>query len=181
MPAHECQIFPVSCQVSLYADLKCYSQTAISQSKCQVLYFICYMPNAVCSISSFICQMLCAICGTPYARLQYAKCCDHCYVFQYDYRTGWTSHYKDIYYPAMTLHIAVTEKKLLLYHHGFRSQVFQFVSTSGYLVISWVTYISVCRHIMAWAKFQYADISWHRPKSPITVYFGSPAYQGIYQ
>jgi hypothetical protein len=41
-----------------------------------------------------------------------------------------------IYYPAMTLHIAVTEKKLLLYHHGFSlylsSQVYQFVSTSGY-------------------------------------------------
>jgi hypothetical protein len=41
-----------------------------------------------------------------------------------------------IYYPAMTLHIAVIEKKLLLYHHGFSlyfwSQVFQFVSTSGY-------------------------------------------------
>jgi hypothetical protein len=45
-----------------------------------------------------------------------------------------------IYYPAMTLHIAVIEKKLLLYHHGFslylRSQVFQFVSISGYQVIS---------------------------------------------
>jgi hypothetical protein len=41
-----------------------------------------------------------------------------------------------IYYPAITLHIAATEKKLLLYHHGFnlylRSQVFQFVSTSGH-------------------------------------------------
>jgi hypothetical protein len=41
-----------------------------------------------------------------------------------------------IYYPAMTLHIAVTEKKLLLYHQGFslylRSQVFQFASKSGY-------------------------------------------------
>jgi hypothetical protein len=41
-----------------------------------------------------------------------------------------------IYYPAMTLHIAVIEKKLLLYHHGFNlylsSQVYQFVSTSGY-------------------------------------------------
>jgi hypothetical protein len=40
----------------------------------------------------------------------------------------------------MTLHIAVTEKKLLLYHHGFnlnlRSQVFQFVSILGYQVIS---------------------------------------------
>jgi hypothetical protein len=43
------------------------------------------------------------------------------------------------------------------------------------------------------AKFQYTRISWHeqnfsmpayhgiKPKSPITVYFGSPAYQGIYQ
>jgi hypothetical protein len=41
--------------------------------------------------------------------------------------------------------------------------------------------VSVCQHIMARAKFQYANISWHRPKSPITVYFGSPAYQGNYQ
>jgi hypothetical protein len=41
-----------------------------------------------------------------------------------------------IYYPAMTLHIAVIRKKLLSYHHGFslylRFQVFQFGSTSGY-------------------------------------------------
>jgi hypothetical protein len=53
--------------------------------------------------------------------------------------------------------------------------------------------VSVCRYIMAWAKFQYAGISWQeqnfsmpayhgiKPKSPIIVYFGSPAYQGIYQ
>jgi hypothetical protein len=34
---------------------------------------------------------------------------------------------------------------------------------------------------MARAKFQYAGISWHQPKSSITVYFGSPAYQGIFQ
>jgi hypothetical protein len=37
---------------------------------------------------------------------------------------------------------------------------------------------SVYRHILAWAKFQYAGISWHQPKSPITVYFGSPADEG---
>jgi hypothetical protein len=45
-----------------------------------------------------------------------------------------------IYYPAMTLHIAVTEKRLLLYYYGFnlylRLQVFQFVSISGYQIIS---------------------------------------------
>jgi hypothetical protein len=44
--------------------------------------------------------------------------------------------YMYIYYPAMILHIAVTEKILLLYHYGFnlylRSQVFQFVSISDY-------------------------------------------------
>jgi hypothetical protein len=39
-------------------------------------------------------------------------------------------------YPTMTLHIAVTEKRLLLYYYGFnlylRSQVFQFASISGH-------------------------------------------------
>jgi hypothetical protein len=44
-----------------------------------------------------------------------------------------------VYYPAMTLHIAVTEKKLLLYHQSF----------SLYLKVSG---ISVCRHIMAKGK-----------------------------
>jgi hypothetical protein len=131
-----------------------------------------------------------------------------------------------VYYPATTLHIAVTEKKLLLYHQGFslnlkvsgisvcrhiraKSKISlcrhmsYFVSRPAYFIswlacfitrpaylISWYfsmpTYhgmskVSVCRHIMARAKFQYADISWHRSKSPITIYFGSPAYQGIYQ
>jgi hypothetical protein len=102
------------------------------------------MPNAMCYMSSVICQVLCAICQTPYARLQYAKCYDHLIIYMY------------IYYPAMTLHIIITEKRLLLYHYGFnlylRSQVFQFVSISDYYVISWVTCISVCWHIMASIK-----------------------------
>jgi hypothetical protein len=76
-----------------------------------------------------------AICQTPYARLQYAKYYDHCYVFcMTTEQAGHIIIY--IYYPAMTLHIAVTEKRLLLYHHGFslylRFQVFPLVSTSGY-------------------------------------------------
>jgi hypothetical protein len=45
-----------------------------------------------------------------------------------------------IYYPAMTLHIAVIEKRSLLYQYGInlnlRSQVFQFVSISGYQIIT---------------------------------------------
>jgi hypothetical protein len=113
-----------------------------------------------------------------------------------------------IYYPAMTLHIAVTRRnyyyttRASVYISGLRyisllahqvikwyleSQVFQYANISWQeQSLSMPTYhgkskVSVCQHIMARAKFQYASISWHRPKSPITVYFGLPAYQGIYQ
>jgi hypothetical protein len=150
-----------------------------------------------------------------------------------------------IYYPAMTLHIAVIEKKLLLYHQGFglylkvsgisvcrhimaKSKILvcrhmlYFVSWPAYL-ISWPAYfispvsglryisllahqvtkwylesqvfqyaniswheqsfsmpayhgksqISVCQHIMAWAKFQYVNISGQEQN------FSMPAYHGI--
>jgi hypothetical protein len=54
-------------------------------------------------------------------------------------QVGYFIIYIYVYYPAMTLHIAVTEKKLLLYHQSF----------SLYLKVSG---ISVCRHIMAKSK-----------------------------
>jgi hypothetical protein len=104
-------------------------QTAISQSICQVLYFICYMPNAMGYMPNSICQI--AIHQMLWPLL--------CLLVWLQNRLD-ISLYMYIYYPAMTLHIAVTEKKLLLYHYGFnlylRSQVFQFVSISGYQVIS---------------------------------------------
>jgi hypothetical protein len=91
------------------------------------------------------------------------------------------------------------------------SQVFQYANISWHEqsfsmpVYHGMSKVSVCRYIMAWAEFQYASISWHEQKFqyagiswqeqnfsmpayhginlnlPITVYFGSPAYQGIYQ
>jgi hypothetical protein len=175
MLAHECQVFPVSCQVSIYVNLSCY------MSNC---YISAYMPSALF-------HMLYAEYYGPYAKLHMLDCnMPNAMTIAMSFsvtieQVGHLIIYMYIYYPAMTLHIAVTEKRLLLYHYGFHlyleSQVFQFVSISGYQIITWVTCISVCRHIMAWSKFQYVDISWHRPKSPITVYFGSPAYQGISQ
>jgi hypothetical protein len=70
MPAHECQVFLVSCQVSLYVNLSCYmSNCCISlrmpsalfhmlYAKCYGLYvklhmLDCYMPNAMTIVVSF--------------------------------------------------------------------------------------------------------------------------------
>jgi hypothetical protein len=139
MPAHECQILLVSCQVSLYINLRCF----VSNCYISVYMLDCNMSNAVTIAMSF--SMTTEQVG-------------HLIIY--------------IYYPTMILHIAVTEKKLLLYHHGFslylRLQVFQFVSISKYQVISWVTCISVCRHIVASTKisnhrlFRFASISRHQ-------------------
>jgi hypothetical protein len=128
MPAHECQNFPISCQVSLYANLSCY------MTNC---YISVYMPRALF-------HMLYAECYGLYAKfyMQYYNMPNAMTIaISFSMTTEQVGHliiyiYIYICYPAMTLHIAVTEKKLLLYHHGFslylRSQVFQFVSTSGY-------------------------------------------------
>jgi hypothetical protein len=68
MPAHECQIFVVRCQVCLYANLGCFILLYLS------LYAKCFMSYTIYRVQWAICQ-------TPYARLKYAKCYDHCYVF----------------------------------------------------------------------------------------------------
>jgi hypothetical protein len=102
MPAHECQIFLVSCQVSLYINLGCYMSncyisvympSALFQelyAKCYMLYvkihmLDCYMPNTMTIAISF--SMTTEQVG-------------HLIIYIYIY----------IYYPAMTLHIAVTRR-----------------------------------------------------------------------
>jgi hypothetical protein len=124
MPAHECLVFPMSCQVSLYVNLSCYI------SNCGISV---YMWNALFHI-------LYAECNGLYAKLHMLDCNmpnAMTIAMSFSMTTEHVGHIIIyIYYPAMTLHIAVTEKKLLLYHHGFSlylsSQVYQFVSTSGY-------------------------------------------------
>jgi hypothetical protein len=79
-----------------------------------------------------------------------------------------------IHYLAMTFHIAITEKRLLSYYYGFNLYLKD-------------TCIWVCQHFRASSKnlksqlFHFTDISGHRSKSPIAVYFGSPTDQGIDQ
>jgi hypothetical protein len=124
MSAHECQIFSMSCQVSLYVNLSCY------MSNC---YISVYMPSALF-------QELYTECYGLYAKLHMLDCNipnAMTIAISFSMTTEQVGHLIIyIYYPSMTLHIAVAEKKLLLYHHGFslylRSQVLQFVSTSGY-------------------------------------------------
>jgi hypothetical protein len=108
MPAHECQVFLVSCQVSLYVNLSCYMMNCcISVS----------MPNALFHMLCVICQALYAECYGLYAKL---------YMLDWNMSNAMTiAMYFSmtieqvgylvicIYYPAMTLHIAVTKKKLL--------------------------------------------------------------------
>jgi hypothetical protein len=133
-------------------------------------YISVYMPSALF-------QELCTECNGLYAKLHMLDCNmpnTMTIAMSFSMTTEQVGYLIYIYYPAMTLHIAVTEKKLLLYYQCFSL----YLSMSVYHGMSKV---SVCQHIMARAKFQYVNISWHQPKSPITVYFGSPPYQGIYQ
>jgi hypothetical protein len=58
MPAHQCQIFHMSCQVSLYVNLSCY------MSNC---YISVYMPSALF-------YMLYAECYVLYAKLHMLDC-----------------------------------------------------------------------------------------------------------
>jgi hypothetical protein len=60
MLAHECQVFLVSCQVSLYVNLSCY------MSNC---YISVSMPNALFHMLFVICQVLYAECYGLYAKL----------------------------------------------------------------------------------------------------------------
>jgi hypothetical protein len=76
--------------------------------------------------------MLCAECYGLYVKLHMLDCNMSnamAIAMSFSMTTEQVGHLiKYIYYLAMTLHIVVTEKKLLLYHHGFslylRSQVF---------------------------------------------------------
>jgi hypothetical protein len=158
---------------------------------------LAYMSNCYISVCmpSALFYMLYAECYVLYAKLHMLDCNmpNAMTIAMFFSMTAWqVGHliiYICIYYPAITLHIAVTEKRLLLYHYGFNlyleSQVFQFVSTSGYLVITWVTCISVCRHIMSSIKisnhrlFRFASISRHQSITHIAVYFGMLAYHSI--
>jgi hypothetical protein len=98
------------------------------------------MPNALFHMLCVICQVLYAECYRLYAKLHMLDgnmSNAMTIAMSFSMTTEQVGHLIIyIYYPAMTLHIAVTNKKLLSYHHGFslylRSQVFQFVSTSGY-------------------------------------------------
>jgi hypothetical protein len=148
MPAHECQVFPVSYQVSLYVNLSCY------MSNC---YISVYMPSALF-------HMLYPECYVQYAKLRMLDCNmpnAMTIAMSFSMTTEQVGHliiYTYIYYPAMTLHIVVTEKKLLLYHHGFnlylRSHVFQFVkhirvssNILSYIYFSMPTYLGINQNL----------------------------------
>jgi phage-related protein len=139
MPRLICQFLYVEYHMLAAASLQSYQ--FICQSQYQLLYVLCQIshdsysiPAFICrhmsaksfmwvaklvymSITSIICQMLWAICQTPYARLQYAKC--YAIAMSFSMTTEQVGHLIIyIYYPAMTLHIAVTEKRSLLYQYG---------------------------------------------------------------
>jgi hypothetical protein len=146
-------------------------QTAIPQSTCQVPYFICYMANAMCYMSSVICQMLWAICQTPCARLLYAKCYDHCYVF-----LVWLQNRLDI-----SLYISITRLWLSILPLQRRNCYY---TTMASIYISGLRYFSLSAHQVSsnilshiycsMPTYHGIDQNLH-----ITVYFGMPAYHGI--
>jgi hypothetical protein len=97
----------MSCQVSLYVNISCYV------SHC---YILLYVPSALFHI-------LYADYYGLYAKLHMLDCNMSNAItiaMSLSMTTEQVGHLIIyIYYPAMTLHIAVTEKKLLLYRHGF--------------------------------------------------------------
>jgi hypothetical protein len=147
---------------------------------------MCYMPSALF-------YMLYAKCNVLYAKLHmldYNMPNAMTIAMFFSMTTEQVGHLIIyIHYPAMTLHISITEKRLLSYYYGFNlylmSHLFQFANISRHRVKSEVTVISVCRHIMASIKIsnhhlsRFASISRHRSITLITIYFGVPAYHGI--
>jgi hypothetical protein len=97
----------MSCQVSLYVNLRCY------MSSC---YISVYMPSALF-------HMLYVECYVLYVKLHMLDCNmpnAMTIAMSFSMTTEQVGHLIIyIYYSAMTLHIAVTEKRLLLYHYGF--------------------------------------------------------------
>jgi hypothetical protein len=91
---------------------------------------------------------------------------------------------RNYYYITMdSVYISALRYISLLAHQVIKwyleSHVFQYAGISWHeQSFSMPTYhgmskVSVCRHIMAWAKFQYAGITWHEQS------FSMPAYQGM--
>jgi hypothetical protein len=188
MPAHECLILPMSCQVSLYVNLDCFMSN---------YYISVCMPNALCHI-------LYAECNGLYAKLHMLDCnMPNAMTIAMSFsmtteQVGYLVIYisiirlwlsilplqrRNYYYITMaSVYISALRYICLLAHQVIKwyleSQVFQYANISWQEQnFSMPTYhgkskISVCQHIMARAKFQYAGISWHEQS------FSMPTYHG---
>jgi hypothetical protein len=201
MPAHECLVFPMSCQVSLYVNLSCYI------SNCGISV---YMRNALFHI-------LYAECNGLYAKLHMLDCnmpnamtiamsfsmtteqVGHIIIYISIIRL-WLSilplQRRNYYYITMaSVYISALKYTSLLAHQVIKwyleSRVFQYADISWHeQSFSMPTYhgmskVLVCRHIMASTKipnhrlFWFASISRHLSITHIAIYFGMPAYHDI--
>jgi hypothetical protein len=93
--------------------------------RCQVSLYVNYMSNCYISVHmpSALFHMLYAECYVLYAKLHMLDCNmpnAMTIAMSFSMTTEQVGHLIIyIHYPVMTIHIAVTEKKLLLYHYGF--------------------------------------------------------------
>jgi hypothetical protein len=194
VPAHECLIFPISCQVSLYVNLSGY------MSNC---YISVYMPSALF-------HMLYVECYGLYAKLHMLDCNMSnvmTIAMSFSMTTEQVEHFIIYIYIYIYL-LPGYDSPYCRYREEITiiSPWFQFISqVSGILVCKHIRLLSnilshmyfsmptyhgmskilVCRHIMASTKipnhhlFRFANISRHQSITHIAVYFGMPAYHGI--
>jgi hypothetical protein len=201
MPAHECQISVVRCQVSLYASLgcfmsNCYLSVNLPSALFQELYakyyglyaklhmLDCYMPNTMTIAMSF--SMTTKQVGYLIIYMSITRLWLSILPLQrrnYYYTTNASVYILGLRYFSLLVHRAI---KWYLESH-----VFQYANISWHeqsfsmLVYHGMSKISVCQHIMASTKipnhrlFRFASISRHLSITHIAVYFGMPAYHGI--
>jgi hypothetical protein len=190
MLAHECQVFLVSCQVSLYVNLSCYmSNCCISVNMpnalshtlcviCQVLYaklhmLDCYMPNAMTIVVSF--SMTSEQVGHLIIYVYLLSGYDSPYCHYREEITiipVWLQFISQVTGISVCQHIRLLSN--ILSHRYFSMPTYHGMSK-----------ISVCQHIIASTKisnhrlFWFASISRHQSITHIAVYFGMPAYHDI--
>jgi hypothetical protein len=153
MSAHECQIFPVSCQVRLYVNLSCYMSISV------------YM-------SSALFYMLYAECYGLYAKLHMLDCNMSnamTIAMSFSITTEQVGH--------LIINISIIRLWLSILPLQRRNYYY---TTMASVYISGLRYINLLAHqAIKWYLeshvFQYAGISWHKQN------FSMPTYHGVDQ
>jgi hypothetical protein len=160
MPAHECQISVVRCQVCLYASCSMstvYAGTWVPSSSLWVAK-LAYMSNCYISVDmpSALFQELCTEWYGLYAKIHMLDCdMPNAMTIAMSFRmTTEQVGYFIIYMSITRLWLSILPLQRRNYYYTTRASVY--ISKSQvfqYAGISWQEQSLVCRHIMARAKF----------------------------